>query len=67
MMQVDAYLVELLTQGVPYETLVDYYEYDDEEIENVILYLHTTPPQAVYEMLLDAWFLRECDANELCY
>lgn len=67
MMNVDVDLVERLCQSVPYETLVDYYEYDDEEIENAFLYLHTTPPQAVYEMLLEAWFLRECDANELCY
>lgn len=66
-MMVDAYLVELLTEGIPHEMLIDYYEYNDEEIENALLYLHTTPPQEVYEMLLDAWFLRECDANELCY
>ena len=37
MMQVDAYLVELLTQSVP------------------------------CEMLMEAWFLRECYVNELCY
>ena len=58
-MMVDAYLVELLTEGIPHEMLVDCYEYNDEEIENALLYLRTTPPQRVYEMLEEARFLRE--------
>ena len=44
-MMVDAYLVEILTEGIPHEMLVDYYEYNDVEIENALLYLHTPLPK----------------------
>ena len=66
MMNVDVILVERLCQSVPYKMLVDHYGYDDEQIENAVLYLRSTPLQEVDEMLEEARFLRECDENELC-
>lgn len=59
MMNVDANLVELLSQGLPWDMLINRYKYDDEQIENALLYLRTTPPQRVYEMLEEDRFLRE--------
>lgn len=57
MMMVNVDLIELMTKNVPYDMVAE--RFDEDDIVNAILYVLTTPPQEVYEMLEEARFLRE--------
>lgn len=48
---VDLRLVELLLDNLPYEELVGYYEYTDEEIAEACYYINHTAPDDLIEML----------------
>ena len=57
MMMVNVALVELMTKNVPYDMIAK--RFDKEDIVNAMLYVLTTPPEEVYEMLEEVRFLRE--------
>ena len=48
---VDMILVEKLLDNLPYEELVGYYEYTDEEIAEACYYINHTAPDDLIEML----------------
>lgn len=48
---VDMILVEKLLDNLPYEELVGYYEYTDEEIAEACCYIDHTAPDDLIEMM----------------
>ena len=48
---VDMILVEKLLDNLPYEELVGYYEYTDEEIAEACYYIDHTAPDDLIEMM----------------
>ena len=58
-MVVDVILVEKLLKNLPYEELVGYYEYTDEEIAEASRYITHASPDEILERLEEAAFLHE--------
>ena len=56
---VDIILVEKLLDNLPYEELVGYYEYTDEEIAEASRYIDHASPDEILERLEEAAFLHE--------
>ena len=48
---VDMILVEKLLDNLPYEELVGYYEYTDEEIAEACYYIDHTAPDVLIELM----------------
>ena len=56
---VDAILVERLLDNLPYEELVGYYEYTDEDIAEASYYIDHTAPDDLIELMEELAAQRE--------
>lgn len=56
---VDLRLVELLLDNLPYEEMVGYYEYTDEEIAEACYYIDHTAPDILIELMEELAAQRE--------
>ena len=62
-MLVDMVLVELISHSVPYDELVGYFEYSDEEIQNASRFFTHTSPEDLLEMMEENEWLHQEEAN----
>ena len=56
---VELHLVELLLDNLPYEELVGYYEYTDEDIAEASYYIDHTAPDVLLELMEELEAQRE--------
>ena len=56
---VDVILVERIINSIPYETLVGYYEYSDEELDAASDYIDRTAPDDLWSLMEELRCIRE--------
>lgn len=59
----DAILVEHLLNNTPYDDLMGYYEYTDEEIAEASYYISHASPNYLWSLLEELQWMREEKAN----